>query len=746
MGLVSELRRRNVFRVAIAYVIIAWLILQVGDILAPILRLDEWVNSALAFFLILGFPIALVFAWAFEITPGGLKKEREVDRTESVTHITGRKLDYLIIAVLAVALGFFAFDKFVLDPSRDAELVQAATEAVTEQVAEAGNAESPDKSIAVLAFADLSPDGDQEYFSDGISEELLNRLATIPELRVISRTSAFSFKGTDTAIPTVAEQLNVAHVLEGSVRRVGNRVRITAQLIEARSDSHVWSGSYDRELNDIFALQEEIAVAISDALEEKLGLATVKAVHLSNIKVTNIDAYDAYLQGRGVLTRGSGSKYLEEAIRHFERALRLDNNFAPAHAELAIAITLMQDTPGSEGTLSRAEVLRRAVPHLDRAEELEPDLAEAHAGRALLALDTADKQSAIDHARKALALNPSYSRAMNYWWIALSDLGRYQEAGEMLKKMLVTDPLNHLALSNYSDWLRTEGRYEEAQELAYRLIALGDFGEGYHRHAGIALYRGKIAEAMSWTLQAKVQLPHAYYSLGHAVKAFTWIGEYNEARRIDDRLKFIPDIAEGRFGGAILDTKRKMRQDPENEATIYRAAVVLYHAGRFDEALALYERLRDFHPVDRPIYRDTVAMMQLALLRRTAGDEDGAQTAAEIAGKDQAAWRAAIGYGSWYGYPKEAMLAAFEGDPDSAINALDTAIRRGFRDPQFFSDPIFEELWGEPRFVALQQELDAMLATEHDKVLQLICFNNPVPDNWQPLPETCEGAEQQPVL
>ena len=180
MGLVSELRRRNVFRVAIAYVIIAWLILQVGDTLAPALHLDEWVNTALAFFLILGFPIALVLAWAYEITPEGLKKEQHVDRSESITHITGRKLDYIIIAVLILTLSYFAFDKFVLDPSPEAE-----------RAAESGNEENADKSIAVLPFVNMSDDAGNEYFSDGIAEELLNVLVKVEGLRVASRTSSW---------------------------------------------------------------------------------------------------------------------------------------------------------------------------------------------------------------------------------------------------------------------------------------------------------------------------------------------------------------------------------------------------------------------------------------------------------------------------------------------------------------------------------------------------------------------------
>ena len=292
MLLYKELKRRNVFRVTIAYVIIAWLILQVGDTLAPALHLPESINTALAFFLILGFPLAIFLAWAYELTPEGLKRERDVDRTKSITHVTGRKLDSFIIAVLVLALGYFVFDKFVLDPSRDAELVQATTETVAKQATESREAETADKSIAVLPFLNMSDDAANEYFSDGISEEMLNLLTKIPELRVTSRTSAFSYKGKDFKIADVGRELNVAYVLEGSVRKAGNKVRITVQLIEVDSDTHQWSETYDRTLEDIFAIQDEIAAAVV----AQLKVALLGAVPM--VRETNPQAYALFLQGR----------------------------------------------------------------------------------------------------------------------------------------------------------------------------------------------------------------------------------------------------------------------------------------------------------------------------------------------------------------------------------------------------------------------------------------------------------------
>jgi len=470
--LFEELKRRNVLRVAIAYVVTAWLLLQVADVVLNNIAAPDWVFRAILLLVAIGFPFAVLFAWAYELTPEGLKKEKDVDRSVSITHVTGRKLDFVIILVLVLALGYFAFDKFVLDPSRDAELVQTTTEAVTEQAAESGNAETVDHSIAVLAFADLSPGGDQEYFSDGISEEILNVLAQIPGLQVTSRSSAFSFKGKDVDIPTVAKQLGVAKVLEGSVRKSGKRIRITAQLIDARNGFHLWSETYDRELDDIFAVQDEIATAISDALKVKLALDTgvVEAVHPTIIRAANTDAYEAYLRGRQLIHL-RGRENLEDAVRHLERSLRLDNNFASAHAQLAIATTLLLNSTSSYGELSLEEVRRRAIPHFERALELEPNLAEAQGGLGLLAMNSGDPTSAIEYARRALELNPSYSDAMNWLYIALGILGHYDERKATLRQALAADPMNIVLRSNYAFWLRRTERVEEGYELADQLLA-----------------------------------------------------------------------------------------------------------------------------------------------------------------------------------------------------------------------------------------------------------------------------------
>jgi len=740
-SLFNELKRRNVFRVALVYIVAAWLLLQVADVVLNNIEAPDWVFQTILLLVTLGFPFAVIFAWAFELTPEGLKKEKDVDRSASITRNTGKKLNFLIIAVLVLALGYFAYDKFLFDPAQEETLATAST-----QAEEPGETDTPEMSIAVLPFVNMSSDPEQEFFSDGISEELLNMLAQFPGLRVAARTSSFQFKGMNQDIAKIADTLNVAHILEGSVRKSGTKLRITAQLIKADDGYHLWSHSYDRELDDVFAVQDEIARAISDALKVKLALdiAVGEAAQPTIVKAANTDAYEAYLRGRQLIHR-RGRESLEDAVRHLERSLRLDNDFASAHAQLAIATTLLLNSPGSYGELTLEEVRRKAIPHYERALELEPNLADAHGGLALLTMNSGDLTSAIEYARRALELNPSYSDAMNWLYIALGAMGEYQEQEATLKRLLVTDPMTIVGRSNYVNWLGGIGRVEEGHEVADQLLAQS-LRSGYMRHAELSLtHEARLAEGLAWGLKAHVEDPTDVFTNFYVVQGFIWVGEYDEARRISDALDYMVDVAEGRFNEAIQATQRKMQLDPENEAVIAAAAYVLYDAGRIDEALPLYERLRDFRPEGRPITGFNDTMMRLALARRKAGDEDAAQAAARIAKKDHAALRAA-GEKTQFQHRTEAMIAAFEHDPDGVITALKAAMQRGLRDSRVFGDLMFEDMWEEPRFVELQQEVDAMLAQEQDKVLQLICFNNPAPGGWQPMPETCNDVEEQLVL
>ena len=686
---------------AVLYVVAAWLIMQVVGVLIDLGSVPERIGPIILPLLVIGFPIALIFSWFYELTSEGINLEQDVDAAESITHVTGRRIDFIVISLLCAAVILFAYDKWWIGPP-------------------------PEKSIAVLAFENMSGDPDQEYFSDGITEELLNVLAGVPELTVISRSSAFSFKGKDLSIRKIAEQLNVAHVLEGSVRRDGNRIRITAQLIEASSDAHLWSQSYDRELGDIFAVQDEIAEAISDALKVELALVAGKAMLPASTSDANTDAYDAYLQGRELFR----TREVEKAVLHLERSLRLDYNFAPAHAQLAIATTLL----GHRGVYSLEEVMRIAVPHLDRAQKLDPDLAEVHAGRAILAGLAGDFETEVEHAQRALELNPSYGDAMNWLQVALFFLGRYEEHDLSMEKMLTADPLDFVVRFNYAEWLCQNGRNDEARKLADQVL-VQDSQWGAWAHANLSIfYEGKLAEGLSYALQVP---EHRWASW-----VLSRVGEYDEAGRIAPGMSpWFVDASQGDWDSAV----RTVQDPPDHVDDLVIAGGTLVQAGRYREALPLLERAQAKAPEGRPIAHElgARATIWLAEARRYMGDEDGAQLAAGISRRDLAAQRAA-GRDHVDLRLNEAILAAFDNDTDRVIASLEKAIERGLRDLAFhYSAASFAQFEDEPRFVALRDEVERLIAEEHDNVLQLICFNNPVPDDWQPLPETCDGVVEQ---
>jgi TolB-like protein len=360
MSFFSELKRRNVFRVGIAYAIVAWLILQVLDVVLPILLLPDWVAKVILLVLITGLPLALVFAWAYELTPEGVKREVEVDRTKSITSQTGRKLDFAIIAVLAFAVIFFALDKFLW-----ANLETPSSGKTDDR-----------RSIAVLPFVNMSGDPEQTYFSDGISEEILNALVRVGGISVASRTSSFTYRGELQSIPEIAAELGVLYVLEGSVRKAGEQVRITAQLIEADTDRHLWSNTYDRHLADIFFIQSEIANAITAALKDALGVEDIAPVPVRQL-TENMDAYDLYLKGYGLFLGRTETNHVRDSIEHLEEAVRLDPNFAIGWEALAAAYSVASAWLVEE--FSYAEYMRLSGEAVDRALSLDPDLAFAYA-------------------------------------------------------------------------------------------------------------------------------------------------------------------------------------------------------------------------------------------------------------------------------------------------------------------------------------------------------------------------------
>jgi len=735
----DELKRRNVLRVAVAYLAVSWLLVQIVETVFPIFGLSDALIRLVIILLVIAFPLALIFSWLYELTPDGLKLEIDVDRSRSLVRHSGKNFDRAIIVVLALALGYFALDKFVLDPARDIEREEMAADRAR---SEALVGSYGDKSIAVLPFVNMSSIPEQEYFSDGISEELLNRLAQIPELRVISRSSSFSFKGKDVAIPDIAAQLSVAHVLEGSVRRMGNRVRITAQLIEASTDAHVWSESYDRDLDDIFAVQNDIAAKIGHALQVSLNLNGGEEANAASREPASVNAYDAYLLGTDLFRR-RGADNVQNALRQFELSVQLDDSFALGHAQAAIASALL----GVYGKLSPGIVHRKALRHLARAEELQPDLAEVHAGRALIAygLDN-EYEAAVEHARKGLALNPSYSDARTWLSSSLGRLGRYDEADAETAQILVNDPLNLVGLANQVELYGQRMQISEARKLA-DLLVTQNARLGFQAHAAISvLYEGSIADGIAWQLKSNRERGSGDSDFLHWM--FSLIGEQNEARRIDSALTYWDDFDHGRDEEGIGKLQRILELDPYDKSTLCLAGDVLFNEGYVDLSLPVYKRLLKLVPESRPLYDcpvPVIATIRIAVAHANAGDEAVAAALMQIAKQDQAARRLA-GRNHSDRDVTDAMIAMVDKDPVQAIEFLESSIQNGLRDKGWLLGPVFQELQADSRFIVLLEELKSIIATEQARTLQLICFNNPVPDFWQPLTETCEGVVEQSNL
>ncbi|MGD9265062.1 MAG: hypothetical protein PVJ71_04715, partial [Lysobacterales bacterium] len=346
---------------ALGYIVSCWLLAQVADLVLEAIGAPDWVMQTILLVLALGFPVVVFFSWAYEVTPDGIKHQAEVDRTQSITHVTGRKLDRAILGVLVVALGYFIWEaRFSSDAPAEPSQGTPQDESL-QTVAGDQPTGTPDdrKSVAVLPFVDMSPEKDQEYFTDGLTENLLNALAQLRELKVAGRTSSFAFKGLNEDLRKIGEQLGVAHVLEGSVQKSGERVRITAQLINAGDGYHLWSETYDRTLQDIFAVQDEIASEVARAMKVTLlGHAEHAQPEISQ---TTGDAYNTYLKGLYESRRGNLEGH-NQAIAYFQQAVQQDPGLALAWAGLAASrayVTGFQDTDFKAGfEQARAAALR----------------------------------------------------------------------------------------------------------------------------------------------------------------------------------------------------------------------------------------------------------------------------------------------------------------------------------------------------------------------------------------------------
>jgi len=615
MSFFEELKRRNVIRVGVAYAITAWLLLQISDLVLQNIAAPAWVIQVIMLLLALGFPLVVMFAWAFEMTPEGLKKEKDVDRSQSVTHQTGRKLDRMIIGIMAVVIAFLVLDRFVLKDESGQPV--PATESQTIEITELTEAAvETGPSVAVLPFINMSGDANNEYFSDGLTETLLHMLAQLPDLRVAARTSSFAFKGKDTGIEEISKILGVEHVLEGSVQKAGNRVRITAQLIRGNDGFHVWSQNYDRTLDDIFAIQDEIATDVANALDTSL-LGGNNAIH--NVDTTNLSAYDAFLKGleqQAIFSFGS----LPQAQSLFKEALAADPEFIDAKLALARNYQLMAWT----GIIGEDESQRQALPLIQQVLEKDPANYLARALKLFNELGLNDHFSPEDRARKyqelrdLLPLLPNSTSLREAVAVFLAaNQARYQEAAEVLEAGLLVDPLAANLHDGLGKTLTRMGLYDKAMVSLQRALALQpDNPNIYFDIADLKAELGDLNGSLEWRHKAvevdpqdhelTAELAQNFYDLGLLEEGNHWAAKsiaLAPQSAVGRKVRMQQAYASGDMDQALLLAQSMIRDQVSIRQGSLFAALAIHNelmskSGRereaYDFLLSIRPQLEDF--------------------------------------------------------------------------------------------------------------------------------------------------------
>jgi TolB-like protein/lipopolysaccharide biosynthesis regulator YciM len=544
----TELKRRNVYKVAVAYAVVAWLLIQAASIFFPAFDAPPWVMKIFIIVIIFGFPVALIFSWAFEITPEGIKLESEIEQSKSIARRTGRKIVALTIALAVVAAGLFVYQ---LVRSKSDTSGSSATATIA------------NKSIAVLPFANLSHDPDNAYFAEGVQDEILTRLAKIADLKVISRTSTQKYKSAPDNLRDIAKQLGVANILEGSVQKAADQVRVNVQLINATTDAHLWADIYDRKLTDIFAVESDITKTIAETLQTKLTGSEKTAI--AKRPTANTRAYEFYLRGRFFWNKRTGNGF-KTAITYFQQAIDNDPNFALAYAGLADTYVLLPAFTWA----APQDAMPKAKVAAQKALELDNTLAEAHTSLAMVlrAYDF-DYTQAVVEFKRAIELNPNYAPA-HYWFgtHVLSALGRFDEAIAEVKRAIELDPLSLVANVDLGTTYVYARRFDDAIDQLRKALELDDNFYYAHYELGIGLECKGLIDAAIAEYEKAHQLnddPIVPGLLGHA---------YAERDRRDDALKML----------AQLEEEAARRYVPA-----YNLAIIYLGLGDKDEALRWLE-------------------------------------------------------------------------------------------------------------------------------------------------------------
>jgi len=509
-----ELKRRNVYKVGVAYVVAGWALSQGIAQVFPVFDVPNWVVRLLVLLIIVGLPVALVLAWMFEITPQGIKRTETADAMPGATQRKKHAWIYVVVIGGLLSIGLFFLGRYTAQTPRQSEEASGVI---------------PEKSIAVLPFDNLSGDPDNAYFTEGVQDEILTRLAKVADLKVIARTSTQKFKSTPENLPEIAKQLGVRNILEGSVQKANDQVRVNVQLINALTYAHLWADTYDRRSTDIFAVESEIAKNVADALQAKLTGSEKSSI--AKAPTADAEAYELYLKGRFFWNKRSGAD-LRKAIEYFNQAIAKDPNYALAYAGLADSYLLLPNY----GSASMQESVPPARAALKKALELDDSLAEAHASSGLLDTFECRLERAITDFERAIQLKPNYATAHHWLMFGRLSLGHLDQAIEEGKRALKLDPLSPIINADFAWTYFCARRFDKAERQACKTLEIDPQFFLAHYYLGQVLqFKGHLSEAIA-EFQKAVDLNGDPDSLGMLGQAYARNGQKDEAQKILLRL------------------------------------------------------------------------------------------------------------------------------------------------------------------------------------------------------------------
>lgn len=722
-SLIEELKRRNVLRVAATYAVVAWIIIEAGSVLLPTFGASESAFQIYVIIVVAGFLASLVLAWVFEVTPEGVRLEKNVDRSESITPKTGRRLDYVFIGLLVVALGISV--TLNVTGMRDAH--EAPPPAVVAR-----------SSIAVLPFTSRSTDPQNQLFADGIHDDLLTRLANVAALKVISRTSVMEYRDTTKNLRQIGEELGVGTVLEGAVQRVGNTVRINAQLIDASTDEHIWAKSYDRQLSmvNLFAIQSEISEEIAGAM--KATLTNEEQLRIAIIPTVSLAAYNLYTEGRDNLYKRRLDT-LQKAREQFEEAIVLDPDYAEAYAGLGESVLLLLN---NHQAISPDEAFDVAATSLGKALSLNPDLADAHASQGLLKhqmWQVNRRGPGLEEAAacfvSALHLNPNNASA--YMWFASlrGDQQRIEEAVELYHESLRVDPLGKIPYANLPGLYAQRGQNDEALNLNLKAIEIHPEWPTAYQNLAYQLHTlGRMDEAVAWAMKGQ-ELSTDPIAGAAMIPAYIEFGEYEKALDVFSNVTpghpmyevglSLEKALRSDYAGAA-EVIEKTMEGVENPRQVQLALMMRYSAfaGDFDNARKYAELLFPEFAVDADPEIDSTnvaALIGYAFILQNLGENQRADALLEAA-LTVVRTLPRLGIGG-HGI-RDVQVLAVQGKTREALAALRDAIDEGFRGTvaangwPMVVDPYLNSLRDQPAFQAMVTELDAAVAKMHERVSQ----------------------------